>query len=112
MKNDFSIEITKSKKLLEVNNSMCHNFYFLYYGRIYNKDKTRMRKFKFVEWADINDICDYLDKEYVTDKDIRYVMSEYAWNTCDDKAARLINSFDDCQEFYDWCNETIKKYNR
>ena len=112
MKNDFTVEITKSQKLLEVNNSMCHNFYFLYYGRIYNKDKTRMRKFKFVEWADINDICDYLDKEYVTDKDIRCVMSEYAWNTCDDKAARLINSFDDCQEFYDWCNETIKKYNR
>ena len=108
---DFTVELTKLEKLLEVNNSMCHNFYYLQYGRIYNKDKTEFRRFKFVEWADINDICDYLDKDFVTDKDIRFVMSIYAWENCDSQEG-LIKSFDNCQAFYDWCNETIERYNR
>ena len=49
-------EITKTKKLLETNNEMAHNYYYLIYGRIYNEEKTRMRKFKFVEWFDIFDL--------------------------------------------------------
>ena len=108
---DFTVELTKLEKLLEVNNDMCHNYYYLQYGRIYNKDKTQFRRFKFVEWADINDICDYLDKDFVTDKDIRFVMGDYAWGTCDSQEY-LIKSFDDCQAFFDWCNETIERFNR
>ena len=48
---DFTIELTTKKKILEVNNSMCHNFYYLQHGRIYNADKTRLRRFKFVFWV-------------------------------------------------------------
>jgi hypothetical protein len=29
-------EITKKQKILEINNDMCHNYYYLIYGRIYN----------------------------------------------------------------------------
>ena len=36
---------------LEVNNSMCHNYYYVQYGRIYNADKKRFRRFKFVFWS-------------------------------------------------------------
>jgi hypothetical protein len=108
---DFTIELTKLEKLLEVNNSMCHNYYYLQYGRIYNADKTQFRRFKFVEWSDIESICDYYEKDFVTKEEIRRCMGEYAWVTCESQADYLIKSFDDCQAFYDWCNETINKYN-
>ena len=108
---DFTVEFTKLEKLLEVNNSMCHNYYYLQYGRIYNKDKTQFRRFKFVEWADIEDICDYYEKDFVTNEEIKRCMGEYAWATCESQEG-LIKSFDDCQAFYDWCNETIERYNR
>lgn len=49
-------EITKIQKLKEVNNSMCHNYYYIVYGRIYNESKTKYKKFKFVEWFDIFDM--------------------------------------------------------
>ena len=31
------IKITKRTKLLEINNDMCHNFYYLVNGRFYNE---------------------------------------------------------------------------
>ena len=108
---DFTIEFTKHARLLEVSNSMCHNFYYAQYGRIYNKDKTKFRRFKFVEWSDLESICEYYDKDHITNKEISECMSEYAWATCDSQSG-LIKSFDDCKEFYDWCNHTIRHYNR
>ena len=109
---DFTIEFTKLEKILEVNNDMCHNYYYMQYGRIYNADKTQFRRFKFVEWADINDICDYYEKDFVTNEEIKRCMGEYAWATCESQADYLIKSFDDCQAFYDWCNETIDDFNK
>ena len=44
-----NFEITKKQKLYEINNEKCHNYYYLIYGKIYNENKTRYRKFKFVE---------------------------------------------------------------
>lgn len=64
-------EITKKQKLLEINNDMCHNYYYLIYGRIYNENKTRYKKFKYVEWFDIFDVQEFFeDKEYITKKDV------------------------------------------
>ena len=48
-------EITKTKKLIEQNNDMCHNYYYLINGRFYNSDKTKYKRFKYVEWFDIFD---------------------------------------------------------
>lgn len=112
MTKDFTVELTKSKKLLEVNNCMCHNYYYLFYGRIYNKNKTRFRRFKFVTITDAEDVFEYYEKDFLTNKEIKNYIDEYAWTTCDSQAYYLIKSYDDCQEFYDWCNETIDKYNR
>lgn len=55
------IKITKRKKLLEINNEMCHNFYYLVHGRFYNDDKTAYRKFHFVLWFDIFDVDEYFN---------------------------------------------------
>lgn len=108
---DFTVELTKREKLLEVNNSMCHNFYYLQYGRIYNADKTRMRRFKFVFWFDIFDVMEYFEQDSVSKQEINEYANEIAWSTSETYQSG-IKSFDNCQAFYDWCNETIVGYNR
>ena len=108
---DFTVELTTHKKLLEVNNSMCHNFYYLQHGRIYNADHTRFRKFKFVEWFDIFDVMEYFEKDFVTKKEIAEFANEIAWSMCG-MFENSIKSYDDCKAFYDLCNETINDYNK
>lgn len=107
---DFTVELTTHKKICEVNNSMCHNYYYVQYGRIYNAEHKRYRKFKFVVWFDIFDAMEFHDKDAVTKEEIAECASEYAWAFCEGHTD-LIKSFDDCQKFYDWCNETINNYN-
>lgn len=107
---DFTVELTTHKKLLEVNNNMCHNFYYVQYGRIYNVDKTRYRKFKFVVWFDIFDVQEYFEKEIVNKQDITECADEFAWSSYEANSD-LIKSYNDCKAFYDWCNETINDYN-
>ena len=108
---DFSVEITKKRKLLEVSNDKCHNWYYLFYGRIYNADKTRMRKFKFVLWFDVFDLQEFYEgQEKITTADIGRYVDELGWSTCSSNEY-LIKSYNDCTDFYDWCNETINDYN-
>lgn len=108
---DFSIELTKLEKCLEINNSMCHNYYYVQYGRIYNADITRFRRFKFVFWFDIFDVMEYFEVDMVNKKLITDYAREIGWNTFT-TYQNGIKSYNDCQAFFDWCNETIKDYNR
>ncbi len=108
---EFTIELTTHKKLGEIDNSMCHNYYYVQYGRIYNAEHKRFRKFKFVVWFDIYDICEYFDNDSVTKQEIAEYANEIAWSSCEANRD-LIKSYDDCKQFYDWCNETINNYNR
>lgn len=103
-------EITKKQKIYEVNNDMTHNWYFLVYGRIYNKEKTRYRKFKYVEWFDAFEVQEFFDKEYIGESDIR----EYL-NNIECPYIQNIKSYDDnegLKEFYAFCNDTIREYNK
>lgn len=108
-----NFEITKKQKLLEVNNDMCHNYYYLIYGRIYNENKTRYRKFKFVEWFDIFDMQEYYEKDFITNTEIK----AYVNNLIDSIGCSYIDdikNYNDekgLKEFYNYCNETIKNYN-
>lgn len=108
---DFTVELTSHKKIHEVNNSMCHNYYYVQYGRIYNSEHKRFRKFKFVVWFDIFDICEYYDKDTVTKQELARYANEIGWSYCE-AYQDLIKSYNDCQPFYDWCNQTINTYNR
>lgn len=102
------IEYTKINKIYEVNNDMCHNYYYIYYGRIYNKEHTKYRKFKYIEWFDIFDVQEFFDKEWVSNEDIR----EFALNL-ENGYLLSIKDFNDekgLKEFYDYCNETIHNY--
>lgn len=104
-------KITKKQKILEVNNDKAHNFYFLIYGHIYNEDKTRYRKFKFVEWFDIFDLQEYFDKDYITDDDIKQYVNELVDTT---NITQIKDYYDTegLKNFYDYCRETIDRYNR
>jgi hypothetical protein len=102
-------KITKKTKILEVNNSMCHNYYYLIQGRLYNETKTKYKKFAYIDFFDIFDLQEYFDKDIITKNDIKYYLSE--------KEAPLIcyiENYDDkkhIQEFFDYCNETITNFN-
>lgn len=103
-------KITKVQKLYEQNNDMCHNFYFIIYGRIYNEGKTRMRKFKYVEWFDVFDVMEFFETDYYNDKLVR----EYVNNLENGYLYGIKDYYDEkgLKEFYNYCNETIKDYNR
>lgn len=103
------IEYTKITKIYEENNCMCHNFYYLYCGRIYNKEHTKYKKFKYVEWFDIFDLQEYYEKDYITKDDIR----NYAL-TLENSYLLAIKDYDDkkhLKEFYNFCKESIENYN-
>jgi hypothetical protein len=108
---DFTVELTTHKKIHEVNNDKCHNYYYVQYGRIYNAERKRYRKFKFVFWFDIFDVMEYFDKDIVSQKEIVEFANELAWNICETYEGG-IKSYNDCEAFYDWCNETIDEYNK
>lgn len=95
-------------KLISLGNAIsekCCNYYFLAYVRFYNEDRTAYRKAKFVIWLDSEDVMEWLDSDEYTMQDVRDEAMELAVNTLD-----MIKSYDDCQDFYDYCNETIRRF--
>lgn len=101
------IKITKRTKLLEQNNEMCHNYYYLINGKILNDEKKRYRPFKFVLFFDCFDIQEYYEKDYYTNDDLRNYIDELCFGF-----TQYIKSYDDCKEFYEMCNESINSYNQ
>ena len=101
---------TKVNKILEVNNDMVHNFYYVYYGRIYNENKTKYRRFKYVESFDVFDVMEFFEKDFYTKEDVK----EFARNL-ENWQLLSIKSYDDVdglKEFYNFCNDSIKNYNK
>lgn len=108
-----NFEITKKQKLYEVNNDKCHNYYYLIYGRIYNENKTKYRRFKFVEWFDIFDLQEYYEKDFITNTEIKTYIDNLT-NSISCSYVDDIKDYDDekgLKEFYNYCNETIGNYN-
>lgn len=102
-------EITKKQKILEVNNEMCHNYYYLIYGRLYNENRTKYKKFKYVLWFDIWDLLEYYEKDFVTNEEIKRYIEEI-----ENPYLTYIENFGDIEkikDFYKFCNDTINDYN-
>lgn len=103
-------EITKKQKNKEVNNDMCHNYYYLIYGRFYNEDRTKYKKFKYVVWFDIFDVQEFFEKEYITKEDVKTFRDNievpYLYGI------KNYNDEEGLKRFYEYCNETIEEYNR
>ena len=102
-----NMEITKMSKLLEVNNDMVHNYYYLVNGRVYNEKRTMYKRFKFVIWFDTFDVQEYFDKDIITKKDIKEFSKEMAYNFIESN----YNGYDTFKDFIKECNKTIDEYN-
>lgn len=112
-KNDFHVKITKRTLLKHDNNEMVTNWFHLINGRIYNKDETRYRKFRFVTWIDGQDLWFY-DGDGKTDNDDDWTfipMEEYLNMYVIPSYTDLILGYDDCADFYEACNYTIERWN-
>ena len=108
--NNLEIKYTKINLLHEHNCDKAHNFYYIYYGKIYNKEHTKYRKFKYIECFDIFDVQDYYEKDYITKEDIRYYALSLENNYL--LAIKNYNDTKGLKEFYSYCNETIDNYNK
>ena len=104
---NYDVKITKISKLLEINNDMVHNFYYLVNGRIINESKTKYKKFRFVLFYDIFDLQEYYENVEIT-KD----MEQAYRNELIFGITSTIKSYDDTKAFYELCNDTIKDYNK
>lgn len=103
-------KITKTKLLREQNNDMCHNYYYLIQGRLYNEEKTKYRRFRFVEWFDIFDVMEFCDKDYVTKEEIKDFALEVAISQIE-----TIKDFNDeksIKDFYHYAYESVENWNK
>ena len=114
------IKITRRKKLLEINNDMCHNYYYLVYGRFINDENTAYRKFKFVTWFDIFDVDEYFNR-IDTDDGCRYIDRPITEDMIDEYCKEIVcstvsmvsdyNNEKQLRDFYEVCNDSITNYN-
>lgn len=103
---DFYVDVTKRTLHHEQCNDMCHNYYWLVYVRIYNANRTRYRKAKFIVLVDAEDVCMHVDADTYTDADVRGLADELIGSVVD-----MINSYDDTCDFYDFCSQSINRFN-
>ena len=101
------IKITRRELLRHDNNEMVTNWFYLVHGRLYNDDETMYKKFKFVVWIDGDDL--WFDDD---DEGWSYVpLDEYLNYYCIPSFTDLIRGYDDCDDFYDACYDSIISWN-
>ena len=103
-----NIKVTKRTKLNEVNNDMCHNWYYLINGKIINDEGTRYRPFRFVVWFDVFDVMENAGKDSYNKKDIAEYLDTIIFSYTD-----MIRGYEpeQCRDFFEQCNQSIKNYN-
>lgn len=102
--------VTKIVKLKEVNNDMCHNYYYLVHGRIVDEKAKKYLKYKFVMWFDIFDLQEYFEKDIITKSDIKQYRDELSYSYLSHNI-KDTNDKEHIKEFLRECNDTIKSYN-
>ena len=107
------IKITRRELLRHDNNEMVTNWFYLVHGRLVNDDDTKYKRFKFVVWIDGQDLWFY-DGDGTTDneEDWSFVpLDEYLNYYAIPSFTDCINSYDDCDYFYEICNDSIRNWN-
>lgn len=96
--------ITKVKKIDEVKNEYSHNFYYMIFCRVWNKEQTRFYRLKFVLWFDTEDLYEYYEKDRITAAETRQYLLDWAANTAE--------TFDyyNLDEAIEFCNNSLKIY--
>jgi len=107
------IEITKTKLLDNGFNSMeGYYWYYLYYFRIYNKDKSKYVRYAFVVNFDREDFDEYRYNEedgIYYDYKPEYYADELAYSFID---SYYNSTYENHDELFKNCKNTIEKYNR
>ena len=93
--------------LREVNNDMCHNWYWLANVRVVADH--RVFRCRFVFWHDWDDVAEHFDADVLTKKKIRQYADEIA-GTMFSLPCRFTRA--DWRKFVEFCNKTIEDYNR
>ena len=103
----------KKQKLLEVNNDMTHNYYYLIYLKVFNEEKTRVRKFRYVVWFDIFEVQEFFEKDCITENDIKEYLKEIVENINYTHISNIknYNDIENIKNFVNFCNDTIIDYN-
>ena len=109
------VKITKRQLLRHDNNEMVTNWFYLVHGRIYNDEDTMYKRFRFVVWIDGEDLWFY-DGENTTNTDDEenwsfVPLDEYLNYYAIPSFTDYIKDFDDCDEFYEVCNDSIRNWN-
>lgn len=102
------IEITKKQILRDVSNDMSTFKTYLVYFKFYNETKTRFRKGHFVQTIEHNELFEYADKDFLTKKEQNEITHEIIFSTIEAYATNYNNP----KQLFDFCNETIKDYNK
>lgn len=103
---DYSVKVTKRQLLRRRQNDMENNWYYLIHGRIYNADKTRYRKYRFVVMFDGDDLWEYYRKDNISEREISEYVDEMIFSF-----TQYIKGYNDVQEFVEICNQSIRRYN-
>lgn len=101
------VKITKKTLLDSYSTSVCSGDWWLINGRIYNDDKTRYCRFRFVLWFDpVNDMWDS-----ETETEILY--DDYMWDSIWAFCDCLGYDYDEQRiyRFVDKCNDSIEMWN-
>ena len=102
--------ITKMRLIREVNNDMCHNFYYEARFRLYT-NANHYYKGNFVVWFDTEDLAEeYPDKEFFSKKDIKDYALTLAGSFMDYAPRKNING-ETMRPFYAECRKSIEAYN-
>ncbi len=100
--------ITKIRMIREVNNCMCHNFYFEIKWRVYAGELAYYRG-NFVVWFDTDDLYDFYEKDTFSKADVKGYAEELAGCFLSD--APLNPTAETMRPFFAKCRESIEHYN-
>ena len=108
----WEVDMTSCSKILEVNNSMCHNYYFLAKVRVWTGHNTFFRR-RFVIWFDAEDLWEYFDgQKRITQKDIKNYARELAWNFVESNLLHKGDcNYEAMKPFSAECIATIRRFN-
>ena len=100
------IKITRRQLICEVhNNTVGNQYHYLVHGKIYNEDYSKLKRFKFIVWFDGYDLLEFFDGDYTPDRILEYV------DCAIESYTSMIIDFDNCNAFYEACNNSIEHYN-
>lgn len=100
---------TTMSLLREVNNDMCHNYYWLVRVRLVSEG--RVWRSRFVVWFDVQDACEYFDLDVLSKKKIREYAAVVAGSFLDSLKTENFTRAD-WRRFHAMCVQSIEGYNK